>query len=398
VTAVTGAVAVNTLFRMWTDRSRLMQDELHDEDRLFAWRIVLFLIYPLMTAVDLRATIVTTQWYGGYIKDWSYGGFWYSAIPHGIASHEHLMFVLFAGVIVQVLLALCILPALFFRPHPFLATILGYTMTAVLGMNLVVDPLFSLLGMGGSRWQLMMMAATSVEKMYLAGVYFAAAVLFLVVMTSERTRLWFADLSRPLVSEELRDVLSQWKAEPSNPHVSARLAVLYERAGLRRKANLLLKQLRATYPRTIYCSFVEAMLGYRSRQYKTAREQFLLAADLSGTDPTLRGALLAAAGCAAFAQGDMEGALNLSERALEFDDASLVARMVKVDVFLRTGKKEQAGEEIIAAIRRGLDLDLESKVPLDSERALLRIGKLHAAERRAAAQQTAAVDGHKVAR
>jgi hypothetical protein len=131
------------------------------------------------------------------------------------------------------------------------------------------------------------------------------------------------------------------------------------------------------------------MLSYRSRQYKHARAQFLVAADFANTDPTLRGALLAAAGCAAFAEGDMEGALNLSERALEFDDASLVARMVKVDVFLRTGKKEQAGEEIIAAIRRGLDLDLESKVPLDTDKVLMRISKMHAAERRAAAQQLA---------
>lgn len=394
VTAVTGAVALNTLLRLWTDRSRLLQDDLHDEDRLFAWRIVLFLIYPIMTMVDLRATLVTTQWFGGYIKDWAYGGFWYTAVPHGIASHEHLLFALFAGVIVQLLLAVLLLPAMCFRPHPFLATILGYTVTAVLGMNLVVDPAFSLLGMGGSRWQLMMMAATSPEKMWLAAVYSAAAALFVVAFTSERTRLWFVDLSRPLVAEELRDVLSQWKVEPSNPHVCARLAVLYERAGLRRKANQLLLQLRTTHPRTIYLAFVEAMLAYRGRRYRVAREQFLLAADFSNTDPTLRGALLAAAGCAAFAQGDMEGSLNLSERALEFDDASLVARMVKVDVFLRTGKKEQAGEEIIAAIRRGLDLDLESKVPVDADRVLTRIGKLHAAERRAATQQLAVSDKH----
>lgn len=390
VTAVTGAVAVNTLIRLWTDRSRLWQDDLHDEDRLFAWRIVLFLIYPIMTMVDLRATLVTTQWYGGYVKDWSYGGFWYSAIPHGIASHEHLLFVLFAGVIVQLLLAVLLLPAMCFRPHPFLATILGYTMTAVLGMNLVVDPVFSLLGMGGSRWQLMMMAATGHEKVWLGCVYAAAAGLFIVAMISEQTRLWFADLSRPLVTEELRDVQAQWKAEPSNPHLCARLAVLYERAGLRRKANQRLVQLRTRHPNTIYLAFVEAMLAYRARQYRKAREQFLLAADFANADPTLRGTLLAASGCAAFALGDMEGALNLSERALEFDDASLVARMVKVDVFLRTGKKEQAGEEIIAAIRRGLDLDLESKVPLDADRALARIGKIHASQRRAAAQQLVA--------
>jgi hypothetical protein len=386
VTAVTGAVAANTLLRLWTERSRLWQEDLHDEDRLFAWRIVLFLIYPIMTLVDLRATMVTCNWFGGYIKDWTYGLFWYSAVPRGIASHEHLLFVLFAGVIVQLLLAFSLLPSLAFRPHPFFATIIGYAITTVLGLNLVVDPLLSLLGVGGSRWQLLMVTATAGEKLYIGVVYALAAAVFLSIVCSERTRLWFADLSRPLVSEELRDVISQWKLEPANPHLCARLAILFERAGLRRKAAQRLAQLRVTHPRTIYSTFVDGVLSYRSRKYKIARARFLEAADHANTDPQLRGALLAAAGCAAFAEGDLEGALNLSERALEFDDAGLVARMVKVDVFLRTGKNEQAGEEIIAAIRRGLDLDLESKVPLDTERALQRIGRMHAAERRAGLQ------------
>ncbi len=382
VTAVTGAVAVNTLLRLWIDRARLRQEDLHEDDRLFAWRIVLFLVYPLMTLVDLRATMVTCQWFGGYIKDWTYGLFWYSAIPRGIALHEHLLFVLFAGVLVQLLLAASLLPSLCFRPHPFFATILGYTITTVLALTLLVDPLMSLLGVGGSRWQIILTTATLQESLWIAGVYIVAAATYLFVILNERTRLWFADLSRPLVSEELRDVLSQWKIDPANPHLCARLAVLYERAGLRSQATKRLVQLKATHPQSIYRCFVEAVLSYKQRKYKIARDQFLKAADFANVDGNLRGSLLAASGCAAFAEGDMEGALNLSERALEFDDASLVARMVKVDVFLRTGKKEQAGEEIIAAIRRGLDLDLESKVPLDSERALQRIGRIHAAEKR----------------
>lgn len=382
VTAITGAVAVNTLLRLWTDRARLWQEDLHDEDRLFAWRIVLFLIYPLMTLIDLRATMVTCQWFGGFIKDWTYGLFWYSAVPRGIASHEHLLCVLFAGVIVQLLLTICLFPAMCFRPHPFLATILGYTVAIVLGLNLLVDPLMSLLGVGGSRWQLMMTAATVQEKFLIGAVYVVGALAYVWLIFNERTRLWFADLSRPIVSEELRDVLSQWKAEPSNPHLCARLAVLYERTGLRGQAMKRLAQLRATHPRTIYTTFVEAVLFYRSRRYRVARAAFLQAAELCTTDAQLRGSLLAAAACGAFAEGDMQGALNLSERALEFDDASLVARMVKVDVYLRTGKKEQAGEEIIAAIRRGLDLDLESKVPLDTERALIRIGRMYNVEKK----------------
>jgi tetratricopeptide (TPR) repeat protein len=169
--------------------------------------------------------------------------------------------------------------------------------------------------------------------------------------------------------------------------------VLYERAGLRGQGMKRLAQLKNSYPQSIYRHFVESVLNYRQRRYSVARTQFLQAAEYANGDPQLRGSLLAAAGCAAFAEGDMQGALNLSERALEFDDASLVARMVKVDVYLRTGKKEQAGEEIIAAIRRGLDLDLESKVPLDTDRALLRIARMQAAERRMQQQQQQQVSG-----
>jgi hypothetical protein len=43
--------------------------------------------------------------------------------------------------------------------------------------------------------------------------------------------------------------------------------------------------------------------------------------------------------------------------------------MVKVDVYLRQGNKERAGEEILVAMRMGLTLDLENKVPIDTDRA-----------------------------
>src|SRR5262249_32985857 len=91
--------------------------------------------------------------------------------------------------------------------------------------------------------------------------------------------------------------------------------------------------------------------------------------DFPGVDGELKASLLAAGSCSAFGAGDLIGALNLCERALEFDDACLVARMVKVDVFLRQGKKEQAGEEILNAMHLGLTLDLENKVPLDTDLA-----------------------------
>lgn len=382
ITAVTAAVALNTVYRLYADRHRLWQDELHDEDRLFAWRIVLFLVYPVLTLVDLRATMVTAELFGGYVNHWSYGMFWYSAIPHGLHSHDQLLLTLFAGAIVQVVLALLLIPALLFRPHPFMSSVIGYTIVATLGLNVILDPMLSLIGFGGSRWQLALNVATPQEKFFLACLYTALGAIYLAVVMNERTRVWFAHLSRPLVAEQLMDMKAQWKVDRDDPMICARLSLLYEGVGLRHQAVSRWKRLHSLYPRSIYSAFVEAMLSYRQRRYSQARKSFILASDLAQTDALLKGTLLAAGACSAFAEGDMQGALNLSERALEFDDASLVARMVKVDVFLRTGKKEQAGEEILSAIRRGLDLDLESKVPLDSDKVMQRIVKLHTRDRR----------------
>lgn len=383
VTALVAAVAATTVSRLWFDRNRLWRDEVHDEDRFFAWRIVLFLVYPALVAVDLRSTIAMAQFFGGGIKHWTYGLFWYTAIPQGVPAGDALMCVLFAGAVVQMLLALWLLPALFFRPHPFLSSIIGYSITAILGANLILEPLLSLLGVGGSRWRLVLSLGTPLEKAVILSTYGVLGALFLFCITRERSRLWFADLSRPVVAEKLRDALMQYRLEPQNSLVRARLALLYERAGLNRQAKRHLNQLQSTDSRSLCTVFTYAVLQYRDRKYKVAREAFLLASDFPHLEPVLKGSLLAASACSAFAQGEMEGALNLCERALEFDDASLVARMVKVDVFLRTGRKEQAGDEIIGAIRRGLDMDLESKIPVDVDRTLQRINRMHAgAEKR----------------
>lgn len=382
VTAITAAVALSTVARLWTDRERLRREDLQDEDRAFAWRIVIFLVFPLMTLVDLRSTLVACQWLGGYIKDWSYGLFWYYAVPQGLPSPDVYLLVLFAGALVQIALAVCLLPALLFRPHPFLATIIGYTVSFIFGLNLIVDPLLSLFGMGGSRWQLINASTNFEQKLMLFGLVGALSLIFVGAVRSQRTRLWFAELSRPSTSESLRDALMQWNSDPENPHFGCKVGILYERAGLRQQAKKRLKRMREIYPRSIYTHFLEATLSYRRRKYKTARRAFLTASDFPHIDTGLKAALLAASGCSAFAEGDMEGALNLSERALEFDDSSLVARMVKVDVFLRTDRKDQAGEEILAALRRGLDLDIEDKIPLDTDKVLLKLGKLQSAEKK----------------
>jgi hypothetical protein len=128
-------------------------------------------------------------------------------------------------------------------------------------------------------------------------------------------------------------------------------------------------------------NFLESLLAYRKREYKAARELFLYTSDRRGVDGVLKASLLAAAGCAAFAADDLIGALNLCERALEFDNASLIARMVKVDVFLRQGKRDQAGDEILSAMRLGLTLELENKVPLDVERSFSAIVQLDEREK-----------------
>ncbi len=379
---MTAAVAVNTLLRLWRDRDRLWRDDLRDEDRAFAWRIVIFLIFPILTLVDLRSTLVVCQWLGGFVKSWSYGLFWYHAEPCGLSSGGALIAVLFAGAFVQGALALSLVPSLLFRPHPFLATIIGYTVVFILGVNLVGDPLLSLTGLGGSRWELFLAAASPSQRVCVFGVYGLSSLLYLLAVSNQRLRLWFAMLARPLAAEDLRGALIQWRSDPDNPYLACRLGIAYERAGLRRQAKSRLKKLQTAIPRSIYTSFLEAVLSYRRRDYKRARQAFLITSDYPYVDGALKASLLAAAGCAAFAEADLQGALNLSERALEFDDASLVARMVKVDVFLRMGKKEQAGDEILCAIRRGLDLDIEDKIPLDTERTLLKISRLQAAERK----------------
>ncbi|MGZ2978925.1 hypothetical protein, partial [Pseudomonas aeruginosa] len=82
----------------------------------------IFLIFPFVVWLDLRATLVATEYFGGWTKEWTYGLLWYSAIPQSLPHADMLIPALFAGVAVQLLLALCLLPSLFFRPHPFLAT------------------------------------------------------------------------------------------------------------------------------------------------------------------------------------------------------------------------------------------------------------------------------------
>src|SRR5437867_814003 len=126
ITGMAGLLALNTLWRLWSERERLGREDLSDEDRSFAWRVVFFLVFPFLNFLDLRSTIVAIDLLGGYVRSWSFGGYWYH-INSAIMPEHWILAALFAGAAAQMLLAILLLPSLLFRPHPFLATVIGYT-------------------------------------------------------------------------------------------------------------------------------------------------------------------------------------------------------------------------------------------------------------------------------
>jgi tetratricopeptide (TPR) repeat protein len=248
--------------------------------------------------------------------------------------------------------------------------------------------LFSLAGLGSCRWQLALSCGAPAQILPLYAVHFLLGFCYLYVIKSEWVRLWFSGLTRPNASEKLKRLLAAGESL-DNPKTACRLSLLYEHAGLRRQAMRHLQLMKKECPESLYTVFAEAYVYYRKREYKKARRSFLFASDYASVDGELKASLLAAAACSAFAEGDIIGALNLCERSLEFDHYSLVARMVKVDVFLRQGKREQAGGELLVAMRMGLTEELEDKIPLDVERSFRSISLSE--ERRAAKEAIYAV-------
>lgn len=366
-------IAAGTVFELWRQRNNLFRDELDDEIRALAWRVVIFLIFPFVVWLDLRATIVATDYFGGWVRDWNYGLLWFSAVPLNLPHSDFLVPVLFAGVIVQLVLCLCTLPSLFFRPHPFMASIITYTISLILASNLIIDPVIALAGAGNSRWQLAYACAPRDALMIIIALYACFSALFLVAVRSKRLRIWFAELTSPVIAEQLRIALSEAQFDRRNQYQCCRLGILFERAGMKSNAKRELWHLRKIASDSIYVPFLEGYINYRRRNYKKARAAFEYATRFAPLSDVLRATFYAAAACSAFAEGDTDGSINLSERALEFDNNSLVARMVKVDAYLRLGKKELAGEEVLAALRQGLDFEIEDKVPLDPDFTLKQI-------------------------
>lgn len=338
-------LAADTSIRLWTERHRLTKETLNDDDRAFAWRLVLFLVLPFLILIDWRAAdIPVLQSYSGY-----------------------------AGEILQILFALVLIPALVMRPHPFLATFLGYTIAFTLGLNFILHPALALSGTIAS------ITATNLQGDNLPPYLIAHACLaltFITCLSNSHLRMWFSDLSRPHSSRELKERMSLWQEQKNDANATLHLGLLYTKAGLGRQSRKMLKHLQQNFPDSMQTSFLKALLAFRQRQYAVSKAGFIQTSEYEGVDGELRASLLAAAACAAFAAGETVKSLNLCDRALEFEDACLTARMVRVDAYLAQGKKEQAAQEILVAMHLGLDFDLKDNVPLDIEKTFGQIKEL----------------------
>ncbi len=380
ISGVSLLVALDTAVRLWTERQCMSKDDLTDEDRAMVWRIVIFLIFPLLTFIELRSTIIACDFFGGSVDDWRYGLMWFEATPRDLAP-QLLIPALFTGEIVQGLFALCLLPALIFRPHPFLATLIGYTVSFIFALNLIVEPVLASTGLAGSKWQLAMNQGAADQLVPLLLVHAVVALIFVCLVRNNYVRMWFSHLTRPEASERLQAAIVDYRVNPQSARLTCRLGLMYDRAGLRRQAKRQLKLLKKNYRESIYTSFLDALMSYKRRRFELSTRQFVHTSNFPEIDGELKASLLAAAACSAFASGDTVGALNLSERALEFDEASIVARMVKVDAFLKLGRKEQAAEEILVAMHSGMALDLENKIPLDMDRTFEAIALIEESRR-----------------
>lgn len=373
VSGISVLVGVDTVLRLFTERHRFPKDDLSEEDRAMIWRIVVFIVFPFITLMELKATLVGTQSLGGELSSWAYGLLWYEAIPTKLELNAVIP-ALFSGEFVVICLALCMLPALAFKPHPFLSTLIGYTVSFIFAVNLIIEPLISLTGLSGSKWHLAFSQGASEQILPLIMVHLILACLYLMVIRNKAVRLWFSELSRPDASDRLKAAIFEFRQTKNSARALCKLGILYERAGLHGQARQQLKLLENRYTNSVYTFFLKALIEYSQRKFSRAKASFLYASDIATDDglpqsEQLRAHLLAAAACSSFANGEIIQAINLSERALEHDASYLVARMVKVDALLRTGKKDQAAQEILIAVHSGLTLDLENKIPLDVEKS-----------------------------
>jgi tetratricopeptide (TPR) repeat protein len=371
--AVVILVTISTLYNIWTNRERLKQEDLNDEDRAFIFRLTLFVIYPLIQYASLKTTTTICGYLGGHVQSSFYSLLWYSLNIVDLNT-ESILISFLAGFLVQIFIALIILPALIFRPHPYLATLIGYSSVFILFACLIIEPTIAFLGLPSSLWHLTALLPndTCITIFISTSI---AAILFLLTIRSEKLRLIFAGLSRPQIALKLKQTLDILQDSPNNLKLISTLAILYSQAGLPDKAQAQLNKLRSISSESLHCRFLFAYLSYFKRNFKDAQKSFIALSDHIHSDAILKAIFLSAAALSAVADKDLEGALNASDRALEFDDSSVIARIVKVDVFMQRGKKKAAQEEILLALGKGLDMDLENKIPLDFEQVLALVEK-----------------------
>ncbi len=373
VTAVTAFISLDTLRRLYFDRHRFSKEDLNDYDLAFVWRIVIFLIYPLLNLIALWVSVIACQWFGGYVKNISYGLLWYQVIPDELASRAYLMPTLFAGESAQTLLVVILLLALLFRPHPFLAMLITYTCTFVLSINLIVDPILSVIGFGSAHWQIAIMQGTGQELTVLTLVHLVLALVFIAIVSSQTIQNIFAELIRPIAMDKLKKALAENNANHTENDLvaSCNLVILYEAAGLSKQASKKLREIKSNHPQALLVQFVEAYLSYKKRNYKQSLRLFLALADSSfPLNNELKSMFLAAAACSAHANRDFATTLNLIDRALEFDYNCGIARMIKIDIYLKQGKEEKAVDEFQTSLFVGLDQGIEQQIPIDWQKAV----------------------------
>lgn len=388
VSAIAAFLALSTLFRLAIKPSRIFSEELGDYDRAMVWQIVIFIVFPALNLLSLKATFAAIDYFGGYVQNWSFGMLWADCTPQGISNPDALACVYLAGPCLQLLFALALAPALLFRPHPFVVCLISYTICFIFALNLLLDPTMCALGLGGISWQVAYRFLSEPARNYLLAFNLSSALAFIAIFRSNSIRSFFAQLTRPVAFSALEIAKAQAQAFPHSAQLACRLALAYEQTGLLSQSYKQLKVMSKKFPETLWLPFLRGYLAYKKANYKLALASFSEASEMPIAQGKLRSYFLAAQACSAFAQGKKLDALNLAERALEFDDHAFVARMVKVDVFLADGKKDQAANEVLQFLSKGFgtrdflskDIDgqaseLKGKIPLDVEKTIDEIAR-----------------------
>jgi tetratricopeptide (TPR) repeat protein len=199
------------------------------------------------------------------------------------------------------------------------------------------------------------------------------SIVFITLLSSQTIQRVFAELIRPIAMDRLKKALADNLANNSKDNLVAccNLIILYEAAGLSKQASKNLKEIKAKHGQTLLVRFVEAYLSYRKRNYKRSLRLFLALADSDfplGNE--LKSMFLAAAACSAHAGRDFATTLNLVDRALEFDYNCAIARMIKIDIYLKQGKEEKAANEFQTSLLVGLDQSIDQQLPIDWQKAL----------------------------